>query len=156
MVHQRCLGVGGLITRVKQKNLDAVGTHCVIHREALASKTLPAAMKKKLAIIIQIVNFIKSSAVNSRLFSQLCKHMNSNHENLLFHTNVRWLSKGNMLARVYGLKDEVVYFLNLRENKISCYHSNHKSFNWQWHTLLTFSKLSIASIYCCKERTRTV
>ena len=101
----------GFITRVKQKNPDAVGTHCVIHREALASKTLPAAMKKKLAIIIRIVNFIKSSAVNSRLFSQLCKHVDSNHENLLFHTNVRWLSKGNMLARVYGLKDEVSIFL---------------------------------------------
>ena len=56
----------GFITRVKQTNPDAVGTHCVIHREALASKTLPAAMKKKLAIIIRIVNFIKSSAVNSR------------------------------------------------------------------------------------------
>ena len=42
----------GFITRVKQKNSDAVGTHCVIHRETLASKTLPAAMKKKLAIII--------------------------------------------------------------------------------------------------------
>ena len=101
----------GFITRVKQKNPDAVGTHYVIHREALTSKTLPAAMKKKLANIIRIVNFIKSSAVNSRLFSQLCKHMDSNHENLLFYTNVRWLSKGNMLARVYGLKDEVSIFL---------------------------------------------
>ena len=27
----------GFITRVKQKNPDAVGTHCVIHRETLAS-----------------------------------------------------------------------------------------------------------------------
>ena len=63
----------GFITRVKQKNPDAVGTHCVIHRETLASKILPAAMKNKLAIVIRIVNFIKSSAVNSRLFSQLCK-----------------------------------------------------------------------------------
>ena len=41
----------------KSENPDAVGTHCVVHREALASKTLPAAMKKKLAIIIRIVNF---------------------------------------------------------------------------------------------------
>ena len=104
----------GFITRVKQKNPGAVGTHCVIHREALASKTLPAAMKNKLAIVIRIVNFIKSSAVNSRLFSQRCKQMDSNHENLLFHTNVRWLSKGNMLALVYGLKDEVSIFLEFQ------------------------------------------
>ena len=95
----------------KSENPYAVGTHCVVHREALASKILPAAMKKKLAIIMRIVNFIKSSAVNSQLFSQLCKHKDSNHENLLFPTNVQWLSKGNMLARVYGLKDEVSVFL---------------------------------------------
>ena len=56
----------GFISRIKQKNPDVVGTHCVIHREALASKTLPAAMKNKLAIIIRTVNFIKSSAVNSQ------------------------------------------------------------------------------------------
>ena len=37
--------------------------------------------------------------------------MNSNHINLLFHTNVRWLSKSNMLARVYDLKDEASIFL---------------------------------------------
>ena len=77
----------------------------------MVSKTLPAAMKNKLAIIIRIANFIKSSAVNSRLFAKLCEDMDSNHINLLFHTNVQWLSKGNRLAQVYDLKDEVSIFL---------------------------------------------
>ena len=31
----------GFVTRIKQKSPNAVGTHCVIHKEALASKTLP-------------------------------------------------------------------------------------------------------------------
>ena len=39
---------------------DVVGTHFVIHREALASKTLPAAIKNKLAIIIPIVKQVRS------------------------------------------------------------------------------------------------
>ena len=78
----------GFIARLKQKNPDVVGTHCVIHQQVLAFKTLPAAMKNKLAIIIRIVNFIKASAVNSRSFAKLCKDINSNHINLLFHTNV--------------------------------------------------------------------
>ena len=114
MVYVRSVGSATIEEEMlfcKSENPDAVGTHCVVHPEALASKTLPAAMKEKLAIIIRIVNFIKSSAVNSQLFSQLCKHKDSNHENLLFPTNVQWLSKGNMLARVYGLKDEVSVFL---------------------------------------------
>ena len=68
-------------------------------------------MKDKLAIIIRAVNFVKTSAVNTRLFAVLCKDMDSNHETLLFHISVRWLSKGNMLARVYEMKDELKLFL---------------------------------------------
>ena len=49
----------GFIARIKQKNPDAVGIHCVIHRETSASKTLAAAMKYKLAIIIRIVTLSK-------------------------------------------------------------------------------------------------
>ena len=78
---------GGFIARIKQKNPVVVGTHCAILGEALASKTLPAAMKNKLAIIILIVNFIKASAVSSQLFAKLYKEVGSNHINLLFHTN---------------------------------------------------------------------
>ena len=85
--------------------------HCVIHSEALASKTLTAAMKDKLAIAIRVVNFIKASATNTRLFNYVCKEMDSTYETLLFHKSVRWLSKGHMLARVYDMKEEVKRFL---------------------------------------------
>ena len=37
--------------------------------------------------------------------------MNSAYETLLFHTSVRWLSKGNPLARVYDVREEVRLFL---------------------------------------------
>jgi hypothetical protein len=43
--------------------------------------------------------------------------MNSEHETLLFHTEVRWLSKGNMLSRLYQLRKEVKLFLTNKENK---------------------------------------
>ena len=142
----------GFIARIKEKNPDVVGTYCVIHREALASKTLPAAMKNKLAIITRIVNFIKISAVNFRLFAKLCKDMNSNHINLLFHTNVRWLSKGNMLARVYDLKDEASIFFKSQGQQDLLLPFQSEEFNKQWHALLTFSKLLIASIYFCKPQ----
>nr|XP_039250101.1 protein ZBED8-like [Styela clava] len=61
----------GFIARIKQKNSDVIGSHCVIHREALASKTLSTSMKDKLAIIIRTVNYIKTSAVNTRMFAQI-------------------------------------------------------------------------------------
>ena len=33
--------------------------------------------------------------------------MDSAYETLLFHPAVRWLSKGNMLGRVYHIREEV-------------------------------------------------
>ncbi|KAG8236589.1 hypothetical protein J437_LFUL016941, partial [Ladona fulva] len=39
--------------------------------------------------------------------------MNSDHEVLLFHTAVRWLSKGNVVGRVFELKNEIKPFLEM-------------------------------------------
>jgi hypothetical protein len=104
---------GGFIARMKEKSPNAIGTHCVIHREALASRTLTSDMNDKPAITIKIVNFIKASALNSRLFAKLGENMDSENQNLVFYTAVRWLSKGNMLSRVYNRK-EVALFLEDR------------------------------------------
>nr|XP_039256335.1 protein ZBED8-like [Styela clava] len=101
----------GFVSRMKQRSPNAIGTRCVIHKEALASRTLPPALEDKLAVVIRIVNFVKATPVKSRLFARLCKNMDSDHEALLFHTAVRWLSKSNMLSRVYEMSEEVKLFL---------------------------------------------
>nr|XP_039258064.1 protein ZBED8-like [Styela clava] len=56
----------GFVSRMKQRSPIAIGTHCVIHREALASRTLPPALDDKLAVVIRIVNFVKATPVKSR------------------------------------------------------------------------------------------
>ncbi|XP_068240086.1 protein FAM200C-like [Palaemon carinicauda] len=45
------------------------------------------------------------------LFAALCSDLDTEYKTLLFHTEVRWLSKGNMLSRLYALKDELEIFL---------------------------------------------
>ena len=107
----------GFIERVKEKNSSVIGTHCILHREALASRTLPHEMKEVLDLSIEIVNYIKAGSLNSRLFKLLCQDMESEHAALFFHTNVRWLSKGNMLKRLYELKEEAAVFLDLRKKR---------------------------------------
>lgn len=107
----------GLAALIKKKNPSAITTHCVIHRQALAAKTLPECFAITMRTTVQVVNFIKRSALNTRLFKKLCSDMNSEHETLLFHTEVRWLSKGNMLSRLYELREEVKLFLTNKGNK---------------------------------------
>ena len=81
----------GFIIKVKKKNSLSVGIHCIIHSEALAAKTLPNEMMDSLKAVIKIVNFMKTSALNTQLFTQLCREIERDLETLLFHTNVRWL-----------------------------------------------------------------
>ena len=52
------------IVGIKQERPNAVGSHCVFHQEALASRTQSAAVKDKFAIIIRAVHVVKTSAVN--------------------------------------------------------------------------------------------
>ena len=104
----------GFQTRVKEKAPNAKGTHCMIHRYALASKTLPVPLQDVLSSVIKIVNFVKGSALQTRLFKQLCKEMGSEHESLLFYTQVRWLSNGNVLRRVFEMREEIQLFLEIQ------------------------------------------
>ncbi|CAG9821260.1 unnamed protein product [Phaedon cochleariae] len=105
----------GFQKKIKELAPLAKGLHCMIHRFALAIKTLPEPLQEVLNSLIKIVNYIKSSALNTRLFKELCKDMNSDHETLLFYIAVRWLSKGNVIERVFELKDELKAFLEMQE-----------------------------------------
>ena len=94
----------GLISLVKQKNPEIQKTHCMFHKAALVSKTIPKKLHEHISVVIKVVNFVKSSALNTRLFSKLCRDMDADHTALLHQTQVRWLSKGNMLYRIFQTK----------------------------------------------------
>ena len=83
----------------------------MIHKAALVSKTIPKRLHEHMSVVIKVVNYVKSSALNTRLFSKLCKDMDADHIALLYHAQVRWLSKKYMLSRIFELKEEVKLFL---------------------------------------------
>lgn len=85
--------IKGFVTLAKTKNPNIISTHCFLHRESLASKTLPLALKTVLDQVINMVNYIKSRPLKTRLFKQLCKSMEAQYESLLLHTEIRWLSR---------------------------------------------------------------
>jgi len=108
---QAMLGIrSGFSSMAKKMSPEATSIHCMIHRQALASKTLPTKLESTLAVLIKIVNYVKSSALNTRLFSELCNNLSADYKTLLFHTKVRWLSQGNMLNRVFELRMELIEF----------------------------------------------
>ena len=59
---------------------------------------------------VKMVNYVGQRPLKSRIFAKLCKSMDSAHINLIQHTEVRWLSRGNVLSRVYELREEKLIF----------------------------------------------
>uniref|UniRef100_A0A8P4GAE8 DUF4371 domain-containing protein n=1 Tax=Dicentrarchus labrax TaxID=13489 RepID=A0A8P4GAE8_DICLA len=101
----------GLAARVQQVAPLVKWTHCMVHREALAAKKMPVLFDSVLNQSVKMINLIKSWPLNSRLFGVFCQEMGSGHEQLLLHTEVRWLSRGRVLQRLYELREEVKWFL---------------------------------------------
>ncbi|CAL9683899.1 unnamed protein product [Knipowitschia caucasica] len=105
----------GLVARVKSVNPNIIATHCMLHRQALAAKDMDPDLHSVLNTAVSAVNFVKSRALQSRLFGQLCRDMDAEHDALLYHSEVRWLSRGKVLQRVFELRKEMGEFL--REQK---------------------------------------
>ena len=73
----------GFEALVKKLALTSKSVHCMLHRQALPFKTLPDSIQTVSEQMIQIINFIKAGALNSRVFKRLCIDMNSDHLVLL-------------------------------------------------------------------------
>ena len=73
-----------------------------------------------LSEVIEIVNFIKTRPVKSRIFELICKDMDSQYVRLLLHIGVRRLSKGKVLSRVHELQNELLNFCGTEGHERFC------------------------------------
>ncbi|XP_026331329.1 SCAN domain-containing protein 3-like [Hyposmocoma kahamanoa] len=105
----------GFISHLKRIIPGLTAIHCVIHRQHLVAKHLSDRLNRSLHFVIKAVNKIRSNALNTRLFAQLCDENDEDFQRLLLHTEVRWLSKGACLTRFYSVFDSVLEFLESRD-----------------------------------------
>ena len=100
--------------------------HCYIHRQNLASKKMAPELNEVLSQSVKIINYIKNSALNTKLLKALCDEMGSDLQNLLFHLEVRWLSHGEVLKRLYELRKGVERFLIDKKSDLSNFFQDKK------------------------------
>ena len=126
---------------VKNVAANATFVHCFVHRFAFCTKVFPSKLMSCLNKIIEIVNVIKTSALNSRLFARLCDDVCSEHKCLLFLTEARWLSRGNYEIEVFKLRHELFTFFK-EKNLNSKMIWRTMSLSHGWPTCRIFSSLS--------------
>lgn len=111
-----------LKAKIQEVAMNTVAfTHCFIHREHLAAEKLSPCLHEILMQSAQILSFIKSNALNSRMLTILCEEMGSEHVNLPLHAEVRWISRGRILTRLFELRHEIEIFLNQKHSDMAKY-----------------------------------
>ncbi len=107
---------------VKRTNHN-ITIQCFLHREFLVSRTLGHEMKEVFDNAINMVNFIKQKPGHCTMFKKLCESFDKECVNLLLHTEIRWLSRGLLLDRLYQLQNELIEYFhdNNRQEFAECF-----------------------------------
>ena len=98
---------------MKEENpeLDVIFLHCIIHQEALCKSVLQ--LDHVVKPVVKLVNCIRARGLQHRQFIQFLEETDADHQDLLYHSHVRWLSLGKVCRRVWELKGEISSFLEL-------------------------------------------
>jgi len=120
MVGQNLGFIGCLKTKFVNLKLDFQQLyvfHCVIHQENLCAKTIK--MPHIMTVVIKTINIIRSHGMVHRQFKEYCKELDIHYGDLIYFSNVRWLSRGKCLKRFLQLKNEIDLFMTLRNETVS-------------------------------------
>ena len=117
-----------LVTKIK----DMAGNNLIVstslHSEARRGlqKNGGLSLMKSCLDLVKIIDYIKNIALNTRLLKAMCDEIGSHHRNLLFHSGVCWLSRSEVLERLYELRKKVELFLIDEKSDLSHYFDEKK------------------------------
>ena len=90
-------------------NQELFQHHCIIHQGSLCAKTLK--FQNVMDFVFRSINFIRSRGLKHRQFQAFLEEMEADFGDVLYHTDVRWLSRGSVLRRFVALRSEIHTFL---------------------------------------------
>ncbi len=100
----------GAVARLKEDNPELIAYHCIIHQSVLCA-SLSDEHAEVMNTILKMIHFLRaSSSYQHRMLRKLLREVDANSDDLLLHNNVRWLSKGSVLARFWSIRREVAFF----------------------------------------------
>ncbi|XP_077301672.1 general transcription factor II-I repeat domain-containing protein 2-like [Arctopsyche grandis] len=100
--------------RIREIDPDCnlIALHCIIHQQVLCKNVLK--VDHVTSRVIKLVNLIRSSGLKHRQFISFLEDLDAEYTYIPFHSHIRWLSLGNVLQRVWKLKDDIILFLEMK------------------------------------------
>lgn len=116
----------GVAARMKAVCPGLISFHCIIHNAVLCAKLngengeLSETLKK----LVEIVNFLRAkSSTQHRDLRSFLEEEEACYYDIPLHTAVRWLSKGQVLKRMWTLRPHIILYLEQSvQNRASEYH----------------------------------
>ncbi|XP_066239740.1 general transcription factor II-I repeat domain-containing protein 2-like [Saccopteryx leptura] len=111
-------GVVGLKDKRNRLSLSGpfAAIHCILHQEALCAKNIQ--LKEVMDVVVKTVNFIRARGLNHRQFVSFLADLEAEYGELLYHTEVRWLSRGKVLQRFFALRQEIALFMAMKDRDV--------------------------------------
>lgn len=101
----------GFVGHMIRSGIDVPRFHCIVHQEALCAKS--SNITETMSVVSNIINNIRGghNALKHRKLKQFLKECDAKYEDLKMYTEVRWLSRGDSLKRLFDIREEVKMFL---------------------------------------------
>ena len=102
---------GNVINWLESINLQKVfWVHCLIHQEALSTKKV--GFENIMKLVVKTVIFLRKNGTRHRKFKDFLEHVEAEYADVVYFTEVRWLSRGAVLARFWFLRHEIRVFMS--------------------------------------------
>ena len=75
-------------------------------------------MKEVMDVVVKTINFTRARGLNHRQFTSFLADLETEYGELLYHTEVRWLSRGNVLKRFFALRQEIALFMAMKDKHV--------------------------------------
>jgi hypothetical protein len=113
---------GGVAARIKKdaeesRNNDILTFHCIVHKENLCAKSFPG-FQHVMSVITKVVNFIQSIGLNNWQFQILLCELGAHCGDLVYYSEVWWLSHREMLTCIFSLRKEVQDLMESKEKSL--------------------------------------
>ena len=94
-----------------------IWAHCIVHQESLCAKAIT--LNHVMKVVVPTINFIRSRDLNHRQFQDFFRGLDADFGDVIYHSEVRWMSRGKTLERFWHLRDEIRDFMEAKGREVS-------------------------------------